>query len=176
MAQPVTAHGPHLIMPPIKKARADWLVEKATELGVAAITPVVTEHTAVRDVKRERWRKITIEAAEQCERLTLPTLVDPQPLGQCLEQWPVDQPLFVATERLSAPLLTQAVTQTAAHAILVGPEGGFSSAELDQFGKLPFVHMISLGPQVLRAETAALAALAILNASAGAPGDASPNS
>lgn len=160
--QPAVRRAPMLVMPPIKKARADWLIEKATELGVARIQPVITEYTAIREVNVERWRKITIEAAEQCERLDLPVIEPIKPLAAFLREWPRAEALHVAVERAAAVSLPEAATKSPIAAILIGPEGGFAAAELDDFAKLPFLHDVSLGTQVLRAETAAIAALAAL--------------
>ncbi|MBV6632971.1 MAG: 16S rRNA (uracil(1498)-N(3))-methyltransferase [Alphaproteobacteria bacterium] len=166
-AQPTGPAGPILIIPPIKKARADWLVEKATEMGVSAIHPVLTERTSVRDVNLDRWRKITIEAAEQCERLDLPSLQPLSRLFQALERLRDHNDVLWAAERLEAPPITAGlVADFSSLALLIGPEGGFAPAELDALAELPFVHAISLGPRILRAETAALAGLTLLQASA----------
>ncbi|MEM6902312.1 MAG: 16S rRNA (uracil(1498)-N(3))-methyltransferase [Pseudomonadota bacterium] len=166
--QPSIDPGPTLLIPPIKKARADWLVEKATELGVAEIQPVLTERTAVRDVNLTRWRKITIEAAEQCERLDLPRLKPLSPLFETLQSY-ADHRLLLAAERADAPTISpETLADFPKIALLIGPEGGFAPAELDALCELPFVHAISLGQRILRAETAALAGLTLIQASAGA--------
>ncbi len=160
--QPVLSSALTLIIPPIKKNRADWLIEKATELGVTAIQPVLSEHTSVRDVKLDRWRKITVEAAEQCERLDLPEILPLTPLATVLKNWDSADRLLIAAERGTTVPLRQATLPAGNLALLIGPEGGFSSTELDLFTELPFADRISLGPRILRAETAALSALAIV--------------
>lgn len=166
-AQPDNQTGPTLIIPPIKKARADWLVEKATELGVAAIQPVLTERTAVRDVNLDRWRKITIEAAEQCERLDLPTLMPLTPLFKALDGFKDGYQVLWAAERHDAPAIHPDVAaKKLPLALLIGPEGGFAPSELDGLGELPFVQAVNLGPRILRAETAALAGLTLIQAMA----------
>ncbi|TCS60643.1 16S rRNA (uracil(1498)-N(3))-methyltransferase [Varunaivibrio sulfuroxidans] len=156
-----------LIFAPLKKARLDFLVEKSVELGVSRLSPVITRHTDVGRVNVARLRAQAREAAEQCERLTLPTVDAPIALAQLLDQWerlPVGAPpLFAAVERLSAPPIAQAlqnVAEVQERAFLIGPEGGFSRDEVALLDKAPFVFPVSLGPRILRAETAALVALA----------------
>jgi 16S rRNA (uracil1498-N3)-methyltransferase len=131
----------------------------ATELGVAAILPVITARTNAARVNAVRLRAIAVEAAEQSERLTVPEIHSPTPLGEVLAAWPADRRLFVAAERRDAPSLRPCAGPAA---LLVGPEGGFAAAELDGLQGLPIVTMISFGPRILRAETACLAGLALL--------------
>jgi 16S rRNA (uracil1498-N3)-methyltransferase len=153
-----------LVFAPIKRARIDGVVEKATELGVAALLPVVTQHTAVERVKTERLRAIAVEASEQCERLTVPAVREPVTLGKLLAAWPAGRRLLLCAEageaRPIADALQSHVKDTVPWAIMVGPEGGFARSELDALAKLPFVMPVGLGPRILRADTAALAALA----------------
>ncbi|MBM3572983.1 MAG: 16S rRNA (uracil(1498)-N(3))-methyltransferase [Alphaproteobacteria bacterium] len=152
-----------LLFAPIKRQRIDILVEKATELGVAALHPVFTQHTTVDRVNIDRLRAHAIEAAEQTERLTVPTVHAPVALVDALAAWPNHRRLILCAERRQAmPIVDalQGLEPAAAHAVLIGPEGGFADAELDGLVKLPFVTPVSLGPRVLRTDTAAVAALA----------------
>ncbi len=145
----------------LKREATDLVVEKATELGAAVLLPVITERTNTHRVNQSRLATIAMEAAEQCERLTLPVLHPPRPLGQLLDAWPHERRLFVAVERatgLSFPSGGGPV------GLLVGPEGGFTPAELDAVLRHPFVTSVTLGPNVLRAETACIAGLALLQA------------
>ena len=157
-----------LIFAPIKKNRLDMITEKATELGVAKLVPVITDHTNVERVKTDRLRANAIEAAEQCRRLTVPEITEPMPLQKLLDNWDVTRRLLVMDETVddgdasvSMATLGKSNDGQACDAILIGPEGGFSASELDLLGNLPFVTKVSLGGRILRAETAALAALAL---------------
>jgi 16S rRNA (uracil1498-N3)-methyltransferase len=158
-----------LLFAPIKRARLDWLVEKATELGASALLPLWTARTQSKRLNLERLRAHTVEAAEQSERLSVPELHRPEALDRVLAAWPADRPLLVCDESGAGEPISEAATRLGARpvALLVGPEGGFDQTELDAFGKLSFVIRIGLGPRVLRAETAALAALAVFQAIAG---------
>lgn len=150
-----------LVFAPLKRDATDLVAQKATELGAAALLPVLTDRTNTSRVNLDRLHAITIEAAEQSERLTVPRIQPPQPLAQLLAAWPRGRRLFAAVERSAAP----PVRSTAgAAALLVGPEGGFTPAELDDLPNHPFVTLVSLGPRILRAETACLAGLALLQA------------
>jgi 16S rRNA (uracil1498-N3)-methyltransferase len=156
-----------LLFAPIKRLRIDFLVEKATELGVALLQPVFTRHTAATRLNLERLAAHAVEAAEQTERLSIPVLREPQSLMECLAAWPSDRHLLLCAEAGAARPIADALTALAGTpaarapwAVLVGPEGGFAAAELDDLGKLPFVTPVGLGPRILRADTAALAALA----------------
>lgn len=154
--QPRDRRAVHLFFAPIKKARLEWLIEKAVELGATDLHPVLTQHTEVRDINAERTRAQIIEAAEQCERLDLPQLHDITPLRSALGKWPADQPLFIALERAEAPTLARVLPENGPLAFLIGPEGGWSVEERTFPGNLPFLRPVSLGPDILRAETAAL--------------------
>jgi 16S rRNA (uracil1498-N3)-methyltransferase len=158
-----------LLFAPIKRARHDWLVEKATELGASALLPVWTARTQSERVNLGRLRARAIEAAEQSERLSVPELRPPEALDRVLAAWPAERRLMVCDESGAAEPISEAASRLAAGplALLVGPEGGFDQTELDELGKLSFVTRIGLGPRVLRAETAALAALAVFQAIAG---------
>jgi 16S rRNA (uracil1498-N3)-methyltransferase len=152
-----------LIFAPLKRQATDWVVQKATELGVSALLPVITQRTQAERVNTERMLSIAIEAAEQSERLTIPTVHPPQSLASLIETWPPDRTLYVAAERRAAP---KVVTIMGPGGLLIGPEGGFLPQELDGLLSHPFVHPVSLGPRILRAETAAIVGLALLLLSA----------
>ena len=154
-----------LVFAPIKRTRIDGVVEKATELGVSALQPVVTQHTAVDRVNVDRLRSIAVEAAEQCERLSVPPVLAPVSQEKLLAEWPAQRRLLLCAEAgdarpIAEALQSQVYDIAAPWAVMIGPEGGFARSELDALGKLPFVMPVGLGPRVLRADTAALAALA----------------
>jgi 16S rRNA (uracil1498-N3)-methyltransferase len=155
-----------LCFAPVKRARLDYLVEKATELGVSELRPVITERTVVGRVNLERLHTTTIEAAEQSQRLSVPALHVPVRLGKLLADWGADRRLIVCDETGQSPPIAAALRDVAGapRAVLIGPEGGFTDSELDQLRGLPFVCAVGLGPRVLRADTAALAALAVVQA------------
>ena len=148
-----------LCFAPVKKARLDWIIEKATELGVARLQPVITERTIVERVKVERLEAQIIEACEQCGRTALPELVEPVKLPRLLADWPQDRALLFADEEGGAPLASIAAPAPAA--ILTGPEGGFTPREREALRASAAVHRVSLGPRILRAETAAIAAISL---------------
>ncbi|WP_338426598.1 16S rRNA (uracil(1498)-N(3))-methyltransferase [Sphingopyxis kveilinensis] len=145
-----------LCFAPVKKARLDWIIEKATELGVRCLQPVITERTIVERVKRERLEAQIVEACEQCGRTALPALADPVKLPQLLKDWPAGRALLFANEAGGVPMGRLAAPAPAA--ILTGPEGGFTDRERALLTAHPAVHRLSLGPRILRAETAAIAA------------------
>lgn len=147
----------------LKRDATDLVVQKATELGVAAVLPILTERTNAHRVNETRLAAIAVEAAEQCERLTIPRIHAPRPLADVLASWPDDRALIIAVERSAAPPL-RPVRGPAA--LLVGPEGGFTPKELDALAAHPFVTRVTLGPRILRAETACIAGLALLQAPA----------
>ncbi|HTM95500.1 MAG TPA: 16S rRNA (uracil(1498)-N(3))-methyltransferase [Croceibacterium sp.] len=149
----------------LKKDRFDMVLEKATELGVRRIQPVLTRRCVADKLNLERARTVTVEAAEQCARTALPELFEPAKLDVLLRDWPAGRALFFADETGGAPTL-EAFTRGRA-AILIGPEGGFDDAERAAIRALPAAHPITLGPRILRGETAAIAALAVWMASAG---------
>jgi 16S rRNA (uracil1498-N3)-methyltransferase len=167
-AQPQEA-GPFLVFAVIKRARLEWLVEKATELGAAALVPVTTERTIAERINRERLNAIAREAAEQSERLAWPELRAPLPLDRLVADWPPVRRLVLCDESGTAPPLAEVMATLAPGplAVLTGPEGGFAERELDALRKLPFVFPVGLGPRVLRSETAAVAALALVQALGG---------
>jgi 16S rRNA (uracil1498-N3)-methyltransferase len=152
-----------LAFAPLKKSAMDFLVEKATELGVGRLAPVITDRTEAARVNGERIAAQAREAAEQCERTNVPEIAAAQPLTAFLADWPADQPLWVADEtgggRAFADALGSPAAASPRHGILIGPEGGFTPKELATLAALPFVNLIDLGPRILRAETAALASI-----------------
>jgi 16S rRNA (uracil1498-N3)-methyltransferase len=154
-----------LAFAPVKRSQTDWLVEKATELGVAKLIPVTTHRTVVERVKLERLQAIAIEAAEQCGRTRLPEIDEPVPLARMLEQRDPARMLYFADEGGGEPA-AQAFKPGAAM-ILTGPEGGFTDDERASIRAASNAVAVSLGPRILRAETAALAALATYMAVAG---------
>ncbi len=157
-----------LAFAPLRAAQIDFLVQKAVELGVTSLQPVTTERTQVTRVNTDRLRKNAVEAAEQCERLSVPTVAEPLPLRKFLASWPADQPLLAAVEREPAAPLANALSDIGPPlGLLIGPEGGFTQAELDALARQPNVTAVSLGPRILRAETAAVAGLAVVQALAG---------
>lgn len=160
--------GPWLAFAPIKKDPLDMMVEKAVELGVEKLIPVITRRTENRRVKLERLSQQIVDACEQCERLSVPTLEAPIPLDQLPAFWPSERTLVVCAERRDAPPLADALKSTTGPTgLLIGPEGGFDDTELDAVLKLPISIPVKLGPRILRAETAAISALAVIQATCG---------
>ena len=162
-----------LLFAPVKRARIDFIAAKATELGVSAIAPVFTDNTAVSRVNEERLYANAIEAAEQCRRLDVPKVHSAQTLQSFLDGPLLNRTLFVLNETGNGrplPTIIKSEKKTPDACFVVGPEGGFQTTELDALGKLPFVTMVGVGPRILRAETAALAALSCWQALTGAWG------
>jgi 16S rRNA (uracil1498-N3)-methyltransferase len=142
----------------LKRQKTDLVIEKATELGVAAIRPVITARTQADHVNLTRLRAIATEAAEQCEGLSVPAIAEPVQLAPLLQSWP-GRPLYVADERRIAAHLRPT---SGPAGLLIGPEGGFSDSEIEMIARHEHVRRVSLGPRILRAETAAIAALTLL--------------
>lgn len=156
-----------LVFTPIKKDRTAFVVEKAVELGVARIVPVATRH-----MNSERWRADkqaahAVEAAEQCGATFVPPVDDLQPLDRLLAGWPEGRALYWADETLARQGGGRPAIAPGPAAILIGPEGGFSEDEKARLRALPFVRPLALGPRILRAETAALAAVVLWQQAAG---------
>ncbi|GAB4518060.1 MAG: hypothetical protein Tsb0019_18050 [Roseibium sp.] len=160
---------------PLKQARLDYMVQKAVEMGAGSLKPVMTQHTQASRVNLERMEANVIEAAEQCGVLSIPEVLAPQPLDDVLDIWTEAQPgrrlLFCDEgEGGNNPLLTLAQLKEAGPqplAVLIGPEGGFSDDERARLRGLDYVTPIPLGPRILRADTAAVAALAVIQATLG---------
>jgi len=149
---------------PIKKQHFDDILMKATELGVAAIRPILTSRTQIRDVNLSRAKAIMIEAAEQSERLTIPMIYEPIRLEKMLESWPSDRLGLLCAESGKARGINEVLTSLPLElrskvAVFTGPEGGFSREELEIMARIPSFYALRLGPRILRADTAALAAL-----------------
>ncbi|QIB34192.1 16S rRNA (uracil(1498)-N(3))-methyltransferase [Ancylobacter pratisalsi] len=160
------------VFAPLKHARLDYMVQKAVEMGAGRLVPVMTRHTQPSRVNVERMRANAVEAAEQCGILSLPEVAEPVSLTRwlaalepdrtlvfCDEAAPVDDPLAELRAAVRGPL-----------AVLIGPEGGFDAAERTQLGRRPGTLILSLGPRILRADTAAVAALALVEAARQAGG------
>jgi len=176
IGEPLRAQPPHpdlhYLFAPLKQARLDYMVQKAVEMGVGRLRPVLTQHVQVTRVNLERMEGNAIEAAEQCGILTIPAIDEPIALRHLLDTWPGREdgrrlifcdegddradPLAILSQVVPAPL-----------AVLIGPEGGFSVEERQLLRSRPFVIAVPLGPRILRADTAAVAALALVQAALG---------
>ena len=157
---------------PLKQARLDYMVQKAVEMGVGRMRPVLTQHTQASRVNIERMRANVVEAAEQCGVLHVPTVEEEEKLDRTLDRFPRDEPerrlIFCdESEETTNPLAVLSGLPRGPLAVLIGPEGGFSDAERRTLKALPFVSTIPLGPRILRADTAAVAALAVIQATLG---------
>ena len=151
-----------LVFAPIKKARTDFIVEKATEMGAARILPVQTAFTNAERVRRDRLQAHAVEAVEQCGGTLVPEVAELQKLDRLLDAWPPDRRLMFCDESLAGgSSALPGGLAGAPWAILIGPEGGFSRAERDRIAALPASHPVALGPRILRADTAAVAALTV---------------
>ncbi|MEX0643818.1 MAG: 16S rRNA (uracil(1498)-N(3))-methyltransferase [Parvularculaceae bacterium] len=170
-----------LLFAAVKRDAVDLIAQKATELGAALLQPIVTERTNAARVKDARLAAIATEATEQCGRLSVPVLMPARPLSTLLDEWPADRRLMFCDEAGDAsneewggragralPAL-EALSQAGERswAILIGPEGGFSPEERKRLRALPFVTAVTLGPRILRADTAAIAALVLWQAALG---------
>ena len=154
---------------PLKRARLDYMVQKAVEMGVARLRPVLTRFTTPERVNMERMRANAIEAAEQCGILRIPELHQPAKLESVIAAWDAARTLIFCDEGSDTadPLAVLGGLPHGPLALLIGPEGGFADAERELLASKPFVARISLGPRILRADTAAVAALALVNAALG---------
>ncbi|WP_288939187.1 16S rRNA (uracil(1498)-N(3))-methyltransferase [uncultured Roseovarius sp.] len=150
-----------LLFAPIKKTRTDFIVEKATEMGAARILPVQTAFTNSERIRQDRLQAHAVEAAEQCGGTYVPEVTSLQKLDRLLSDWPEDRHLMFCDEALVGAAQTLGAAGGDKWAILIGPEGGFSDAERTRLNALPFAHPVSLGPRILRADTAAVAALTV---------------
>jgi 16S rRNA (uracil1498-N3)-methyltransferase len=153
---------------PLKHARLDYMVQKATELGARRLRPVITRRTVAERVNLDRMRANAIEAAEQCNLIYVPEVMEPQKLENVLMSWPEERALIYCDERLGAGSPIERLKNLGVPAaVLVGPEGGFTAEEKAMLNGQSFVRAISLGPRIMRADTAAIAALTIVQALVG---------
>lgn len=171
----------HLLIAPVKRAAMELILQKGTELGASAFLPVMTDRTNAEKLRIDRLQAIALEAAEQCGRLSVPEVRAPSKLAQMLLHWEGSRPLYYCDEAgddpskewggpdgRAAPLVDVArETGSGPAAILIGPEGGFTPEERRWLRALPYVRAVSLGPRILRADTAAIVALALWQAAAG---------
>lgn len=158
-----------LLFAPLKKARTDFVVEKAVELGAARLLPVVSEFTNAERVRQDRLQAHAVEAAEQCGALAVPEVAEAARLEAVLAGWPDGRRLYWCDETAAGAVagFSPASGQPGPEALLIGPEGGFSDAERARLRSAPFATAVALGPRILRAETAALAALTLWQAARG---------
>ncbi|MEP0942561.1 MAG: 16S rRNA (uracil(1498)-N(3))-methyltransferase [Rhizobiaceae bacterium] len=171
----VPAHDLHYLFAPIKQARMEYMVQKAVEMGVSTLQPVLTEFTQLRKLNLERMAAHAVEAAEQCGILNIPEIREPMTLGNLIGNFPADRHVLFCDEGEESqnPLIalqkhaTREDAPTPKLAVLIGPEGGFSPEERSQLRSLPNVTPVPLGPRVLRADTAAVAVLALVQATLG---------
>lgn len=161
----VTGPDLHYLFAPLKRSRLDYMVQKATELGVSRLRPIMTHRTQSARVNLDRLRANVVEAAEQCGILELPSVDEPSKLDIVLSQWAEDRRLIYCDEDapVSSPIDALSGLGETSFAVLIGPEGGFSDTERDMLSSKPFVTTISLGPRIMRADTAAVAALTLVN-------------
>lgn len=159
----------HYLFAPLKTGRLDYMVQKAVEMGAGLLQPVLTQHVQGRIGNLDRLQANAVEAAEQCGILAIPTVAPPRRLTDLLDGWPPERRIVFCDEGHESqnPLETLSAIAERRLALLVGPEGGFSEEERTLLKSLPFVTAIPLGPRILRADTAAVAALAVLQATIG---------
>jgi 16S rRNA (uracil1498-N3)-methyltransferase len=158
-----------LLFAPVKRAPLDLLVQKAVELGVSRLQPVLTRRTVVERVNIDRLDAIAVEAAEQSQRMSMPEVAEPVELAAALDDWPARRRLYFC-DTGEAPPMAEALASDAPGspgAVLIGPEGGFDPGERQWLAALPYAAPVSLGPRILRAETAALAALVLWQSAVG---------
>jgi 16S rRNA (uracil1498-N3)-methyltransferase len=156
----------HYLFAPLKRARLDYMAQKATELGASRLQPVLTRRTVVEQLNRERLLANAVEAAEQCNLLRVPEIGEPRKLEDLLTGWDPRRRLIFADEQGShgGPLAVLSGLEPQPLAVLIGPEGGFEPAERARLLEKRYVVPMSLGPRIMRADTAAVAALALVNA------------
>lgn len=157
-----------LLFAPLKKSQTDFAVEKATELGVKKILPVLTDRTVSKRISLERLDAVATEATEQCGGMAVPAIEQLRPLPAMLEDWPIERRLFACDELSRSSAKGFADHEVSGPvAVLIGPEGGFTDGERKMLARLPGASRISLGERILRAETAVAASLALLHDSRG---------
>lgn len=155
-----------LIFAPIKRGHGDMTIEKASELGASALYPIITDRTIVTRVPIDRYEAIAIEAAEQCERLSVPKIHPAQKLDALLAGWNEHRHILLCAEQGEAAPIASAIASLnmPALAVMIGPEGGFTPSEFEILRGLPYITPVTLGPRILRADTAAISALSIIQA------------
>ena len=153
----------HLVFSPIKKDRNDMLIEKAVELGVTHFHPILFSRTIIREIKPDRINAQMIEAAEQCERLSIPTLAPLKDFKKLLTEWNLNIPLLAAVERIDSCHLSEIELHSKKIALCIGPEGGITPEEIEILGTKKYVTPVSLGANILRAETAVFYGVSILS-------------
>jgi 16S rRNA (uracil1498-N3)-methyltransferase len=156
----------HYLFAPLKRSRLDYMVQKATELGVSRLQPVMTRRTQAERVNSDRMQANVIEAAEQCGVLRIPEVAESEKLDKVLASWEPARRLIFCDEAADIASPLEALERLAAGplAVLIGPEGGFTVEERETLRRLPYTTTLSLGPRIMRADTAAVAALALVNA------------
>ncbi len=159
----ILSHEIHLIFSPLKKDRMDMLIEKSVELGVTHLHPVLFARSIVREIKSERVKAQIIEAAEQCERLSIPHLAPLKEFKKGLNEWNTDIPLFAAIERTDVIKLSDVTPKSDKMALCIGPEGGITPEEIEILGTKKYVTPVSLGDNILRAETAVFYGVSVLS-------------
>ncbi|KGB27671.1 16S rRNA methyltransferase [Candidatus Liberibacter solanacearum] len=158
----------HYIFSPIKTNRLDYMIQKSVEMGVSAIRPVITRYTQNTHCNVNRMRTYAISAAEQCNIISLPSIHPPITLDTLLENWDQNRHIVFADETcIHENSKIQAIAHIVHMAVLIGPEGGFHPKEKEKLHSLPFVTPISLGPRILRADTAAVAAMTLVQSTCG---------
>lgn len=159
----------HYLFAPLKVGRLDYLVQKAVEMGAGVLQPVMTQHVQGKIGSIDRLRANAVEAAEQCGILAIPEVREPVRLLNLLEEWDSNRRIIYCDEgaETNNPMAALSAIEEKHHALLIGPEGGFSSEEQILLRSLPFVTAIPLGPRILRADTAAVAAMAVIQATIG---------
>jgi 16S rRNA (uracil1498-N3)-methyltransferase len=161
----------HYLFAPLKQARQDYMIEKAVEMGAGRLRPILARHGQVTRVNRDRLEAHAVEAAEQCGILSIPAIDEPVNLADLVARWPEEGERRIVFcdegEERADPVALLAAMRRSPLAVLVGPEGGFAGDERTMLRAAPFVSAISLGPRILRADTAAVAALALVQALAG---------
>ena len=156
-----------LVIALVKRGRLETIIEKAAELGARRVRLVTTERTNADHIRVERLRAIAMEAAEQTGRLDVPQIAEPVKLDRLLADWDPARSLLFCDEAGDAPTVLETVTTPGPWAILIGPEGGFSPGERDRLRALPYAAAATLGPRILRADTAAISALTLWQAAVG---------
>ena len=154
-----------LLFAPVKKSPTEYIVQKATELGVSKIIPVITERTITKNLNLKRMQDIAIESSEQCERITIPEVCAVKKLKDLIPNWDNDRIIFFCDETIrnndAVKIDFQNLSTKSFGAILVGPEGGFSTNETNYLREKKFIRPIDLGPRILRSDTAVIAALSL---------------